>query len=53
MKAKYGKAQSSAISCTEPYPLLLLGSKTVAAHLIFEGIDFTLSIDGEITFIEK
>lgn len=53
MKAKYGKAQSSAISCTEPYPLLLLGSKTVASHLIFEGIDFTLSIDGEITFIEK
>lgn len=53
MKKKYGKGQASSISFAHVYPLLKIGCKEISAHLIFEGIDFSLSIDGEITFIEK
>lgn len=53
MKKSFGKKTSNEISCTTPYPLLRIGKKTISSHLIFEGIDFNLSIDGEITFIDK
>jgi hypothetical protein len=53
MKMKFGVETSKKISYAEPYPLLRIAKKEISSHLIFEGIDFTLSIDGEITFIEK
>lgn len=53
MKVRFGTETSSRISCTSPYPLLRIFGKTISSHLIFEGIDFNISIDGEITFIEK
>ncbi len=52
MKEKLGVKESSKISFKEPANLLKITSKEFSRHLIFEGIDFTISIDGEIHFLK-
>lgn len=43
-------AGESSIDFDNPHPLLFISSKVYTAHLLFEGIDFDLAIDGSITF---
>ena len=52
MKEKLGVKESSKISFKELANLLKITSKEFSRHLIFEGIDFTISIDGEIHFLK-
>lgn len=51
MKEKLGVREASAISFQQPAKLLRIGPKEFSKHLLFEGIDFTISIDGEIRFL--
>lgn len=51
MKKELGVTESSAFSFKKPARLLNIGSGEFSAHLLFEGIDFTISIDGEIRFL--
>lgn len=52
MKKTMGVEEASSISFQEPARLLKISSDTFSSHLIFEGIDFVISIDGEIRFLK-
>ena len=40
----------SRVSVSSPDALLLLSTKTYGSQMLFEGIDFSLSLDGEVVF---
>ncbi len=52
MREKLGVEESSNISFKDPAKLLKISGKEFSKHLIFEGIDFTISIDGKINFLK-
>ena len=52
MKETLGVEEASAISFQEPAKLLKITSGEFSRHLIFEGIDFAMSIDGRIRFLK-
>lgn len=52
MKKTMGVEEASSISFQEPARLLKISSEKFSSHLIFEGIDFVISIDGEIRFLK-
>lgn len=52
MKERMGVREGSAISFQEPVKLLRIGSGEFSSHLIFEGIDFSMTIDGRIHFLK-
>ena len=52
MKETMGVEEASTISFREPAKLLKITSKEFSNHLIFEGIDFVMSIDGGIRFLK-
>ncbi len=52
MKEKYNVQQASKFSFKETMLMLIISSGEYSSHLIFEGIDFTISIDGEIQFMK-
>ena len=52
MKKTQGVEEASTISFQEPAKLLKITSGEFSNHLIFEGIDFVMSIDGEIRFLK-
>lgn len=51
MKKVLGVEETSTISFKQPAKLMKISSKVFSNHLLFEGIDFTISIDGEIRFL--
>ena len=52
MKETMGVKEASTISFREPAKLLKITSGEFSNHLIFEGIDFVMSIDGGIRFLK-
>ncbi len=52
MKEKFGVEQTSKFSYKDPALMLNIGGEEYSGHLLFEGIDFTLSMDGEIKFMK-
>ncbi len=52
MKEKFGMEQVSKFFYKDPAQMLIITSGEFSNHLLFEGIDFTFSIDGEIAFMK-
>ncbi len=52
MKKETGVIESASINFKKPAKLLKIKRKEISGHLIFEGIDFAIAIDGEIHFLK-
>ena len=52
MKDVFGKEELSIIEWENPVSLLNLSRTTYQNHTLFAGIDFNISVDGEITFVD-
>ena len=52
MKEETGVEESASIDFRKPAKLLKIRREEISGHLIFEGIDFAIAIDGEIHFLK-
>lgn len=52
MKKEFGWEESSKLPFDNTYPLLTLSAKSYQNHALFAGIDFEITIDGQIRFKE-